>query len=157
MPENHQIEAFSLVGILGIGLLTFLIGGLNTGLFVHDTPEQMELFVNNFKITGDVQIPLPVKEDRIKMFAGKFGPYEENPISYLQVNLCAVPYGYEVLICEEVTNFQYRNNYVFFVNGYEPDEYIGKTAYKDATVYYIVINKQTGITRHSPIARVEIE
>ena len=81
---------------------------------------------------------IPIKEDRLKTFAGSFGPYYEDPIPYVHVILCAEFYKVKAAPSCEIVPLIYRDNYVSFAKGYQFDEYIGGMAAKDYIAYFNV-------------------
>ena len=80
---------------------------------------------------------IEIRSDQIRTFAGSFGPYFDDAPN-LTVVLCAeLAKAKAPVACEEVDTV-YRDNYVTFVQGYGPGEFIGGRVYKDYTAYYNV-------------------
>ena len=121
-------------------------------------PEEMQLFVNAIPVP---LLPLynfiPLKEDRIRTFSGRFGPYAKDTSEYLRVYLCA--YAYKVpnapLECEEVQTV-FQGGYLAFFRGYAPDEFINRQALRNFGVMYFVMNDQYGVVASSNIGIVRL-
>lgn len=99
---------------------------------------------------------IPIKKDNIRTFAGGFGPYYYDYRPYLYVQLCSfVSNQPEMFACEKVS-LNYINNYITFVNGYKPDEFIGNVAMREFGAYYIVSSKEYGLLAKSYVAHIKI-
>lgn len=120
-------------------------------------PAYMEFQVNKLMIPEYFGYEfIPIKKDNIRTFAGKFGPYYYDYRPYLYVELCSfVSSQPEMFACEKA-NLNYINNYLTFVNGYKPDEFIGNVAMKEFGAYYLVRSKEHGILAKSNVAPIKI-
>ncbi len=99
---------------------------------------------------------IPIKKDNIRTFAGKFGPYYYDYRPYIYAELCSfISNQPEMFACEKA-NLNYINNYLTFVNGYKPDEFIGNVAMKNFGTYYLVRSKEHGLLAKSNVATIKI-
>ncbi|RMD58589.1 hypothetical protein D6825_00285 [Candidatus Woesearchaeota archaeon] len=112
-------------------------------------PESVEFWVNEIQVPQSSQYEtgnfIPLKENRLKTFAGIIGPYAEDPRDYITVKLCAELRDYDIAPVCEIMPLSYKNNYVTFARGYASDEYIGGLAARDYTAYYNVYAGDTQI------------
>jgi hypothetical protein len=106
-------------------------------------PGEAHFWVNEIKVpegqsTYNGYNFIPIKEDKLKTYAGTFGPYKEDPTKYIHVVLCAEMYRVNAAPACEIVPITYNDRYVSFAKGYQYDEYIGGLAAKDYSAYYDV-------------------
>jgi len=106
-------------------------------------PQEAEFWVNEIRVPATTTYEeglnfIPIKEDRLKTFAGRIGPYFEDPTPYIRVVLCAELYKVAAAPACEIVPIIWRENFVSFAKGYQFDEYIGGMAAKDYLAYYDV-------------------
>lgn len=119
------------------------------------TPAYTEFYVNRIFVPPFFPTFIPIMDDDIKTFSGKFGPYYEDIRSYITVELCAHARDYpEMFACEKVWELNFIDNYVTFVRGYPPDEYVGNVALKNYGAYYVVKSKDYGNIAQSSVAPI---
>ncbi|MBW2969726.1 hypothetical protein KY319_01245 [Candidatus Woesearchaeota archaeon] len=102
-------------------------------------PAETSFWVNEVQIPQSMSYQefIPLKESKLKTFAGSIGPYTTQP-EEIRIVLCAEFYKIQAApACESVPTI-FRNGYVSFAKGYQYDEYIGAMAAKDYLAYYNV-------------------
>jgi len=118
-------------------------------------PETVNLQVNNIPVYQfDYTTSIPLKKDRIHVFSGNAGPYEEDPRQYLVGRLCA--YAYQVsgapLNCERVL-LGYDDSRITFARGYAEDEFIAhQAAGTNFAAVFVISAPAYGILGESPTA-----
>lgn len=109
-------------------------------------PSEVNFYVNEVQIPQSMSYQefIPIKQSKLKTFAGSFGPYTTQPTAIKAV-LCSEFYKIQAApACESVPTI-FRNGYVSFAKGYQYDEYIGAMAAKDYVAYYNVYSGNTPI------------
>jgi len=102
-------------------------------------PAETTLWVNEVQIPQSMSYQefIPLKQSKLKTFAGSIGPYTTQPEG-IRIVLCSEFYKIQAApACETVPTI-FRNGYVSFAKGYQYDEYIGALAAKDYLAYYNV-------------------
>ena len=121
-------------------------------------PSQMYFFVDSI-IVPEVQAYnfLPLPQDDMRTFSGKFGPYPEDYSDLLTVELCSfVSSQPEMIACEKVRDLNYIDGYITFARGYDWDEYIGGMAMRNFGAFYRVKSPEFGEIAKSNSAVVEL-
>ncbi len=117
-------------------------------------PRDIQFWVNNIQVAPTTDYYggafIRLEDDDIKTFAGSFGPYFEDPLPYLYVELCSELYKVGGAPSCEPVPLLYKGGYVSFARGYKFDEYIGGNAAKDYIAYYTVYSGPTEIA-HSNV------
>jgi hypothetical protein len=97
---------------------------------------------------------ISLKKDKIHVFSGIAGYYQQDPTKYIGAYLCT--YAYKIaaapLSCEQVP-LSYKNNKISFARGYAPDYYIAdQAAGTDFGALFVLANPDYGILAASPVA-----
>jgi hypothetical protein len=106
-------------------------------------PRETTFWVNEIRVPESTTYEeglnfIPIKEDKLKTFAGSFGPYFEDVTPYLKVVLCSELYKVTAAPSCEIVPIVQQGNQVSFARGYQFDEYIGGNAAKDYIAWYDV-------------------
>jgi len=121
-------------------------------------PDYIEFSVNRIIVPPAGAYPfLPIRIDRPRTFAGKFGPYTKDPTAHLEVQLCSYAYKYDnqILACDK-PRMSFREGYVMFAVGYAEDEYIGGQAIRDFGAGFTIKSKTYGVIAESNEAIVNL-
>jgi len=133
--------------------------GLEQGEIAKDSliPAEIQFYVNTIPVYGPMPSAfIPIYQDDMKTFSGKFGPYDFDPREFIGAKLCSYPKNFpDMLNCESV-NLNYANNYVSFARGYDYDEYIGRQALKNYGAVYFIISPAYGNIAQSPNAIIKL-
>lgn len=121
-------------------------------------PSQMEFYVDSI-IVPPVQSYdfLPLPQDDMRTFSGKFGPYPEDYRNMLYVELCSFVLSQpEMFACEKIRDTNFRQGYITFARGYDFDEYIAGLAMRNFGAYYEVKSPEFGTIAKSNVARINL-
>lgn len=132
--------------------------GFQTGLPESGIiPTDIQFSLNNIMI-GDVMASsfMPVYKDRLNVYSGKFGPYEDDPRAELAVKLCSFPTNFPNALNCETMPLNYADNYVFFARGYPEDEYIARQALKNFGARYYITDKNGATMAQSSTAILKL-
>lgn len=121
-------------------------------------PQSVELYVDSIMVPEmDAYDFIPLSEDKMRTFSGKFGPYTENYNEYLYVELCSFVLSQpEMFACEKIKDLNYANNFLSFARGYAHDEFIAGLAMRNFGVYYSVKSTEFGPLAKSNSARINL-
>ncbi|MEM4263383.1 MAG: hypothetical protein QW666_00625 [Candidatus Woesearchaeota archaeon] len=121
-------------------------------------PYYVEFQVNKLIIPAYFGYPfIPIKEDRIRTFSGKFGPYYYDYRQYFDVELCSsLLNSPEMVVCEKIYDLNYIDNYITFTRGYPPDEYIANTAMREFTAFFVIKDKNKELIAKSNGAPIKL-
>lgn len=132
--------------------------GFQTGLPESGIiPTDIQFSLNGMMM-GDVMASsfIPVYKDRLNVYSGKFGPYEEDPRAELAVKLCSFPTTFPNALNCETMPLSYMDNYVFFARGYPEDEYIARQALKNFGARYYITDKNGNAMAQSSTAILKL-
>lgn len=120
-------------------------------------PTDIQFYVNRIPVYGPMQTAfIPLYEDDLKTFSGKFGPYPFDPRKFIGVKLCSFPKTFpDMLNCESVS-LNYANGYAHFARGYPCDEYIARQALKNYGALYYVVSPAYGNLAQSPSVMIKV-
>lgn len=157
------IEEFGLFETATIGQAfeqpTILTPTVKEGSVMKSSLEPTEkiLYVNNIPIYGPMFASfIPIYSDDMKTFAGKFGPYNIDPRSHIEVKLCTFPKSFPDMLNCETVELNYANSYVQFARGYDYDEFIARQALKNYGVVYFIVSPAYGNIAQSPTAIIKV-
>ena len=120
-------------------------------------PQDVQFFINGIMIpkmsTGEIQL----RDDKIRTYEGKFGPYPYNPSQNLIIKICSQNrYASDAPTCEQITSVAFIENYVVFGYANEHDEYIGYYPRRQYTAYYEVLAKNGQVLAKSNSGKVRL-
>lgn len=110
-------------------------------------PVNVEFYVDSIMIPSMMNEYnfLPLKEDKMRSFSGKFGPYPEDYRKFLYVELCSYVLSQpEMFGCEKIRDLNFADGYIAFARGYDYDEFIASLAMRNFGAYYVVQSTEFG-------------
>ena len=122
-------------------------------------PDSVSFFVDSIPVVVNMQSPdfLPLSQDNMRVFSGKFGPYPENYNKFIYVELCSFVVSQpEMFGCERIRNLNFVDGYLTFARGYDWDEYIAGLAMRNFGAYYVVKSTEYGPLATSPRAIINL-
>ena len=121
-------------------------------------PANIQFFINGIMIPAVSAGEIQLRDDKIRTYEGKFGPYPYNPSQNLLIKICSQNrYESDAPTCEQITSTAFIENYMVFGYANEPDEYIGYYPRKPTyTAYYEVLNKDGQVLAKSNVGSVRL-
>lgn len=121
------------------------------------TPKNIQYYINGIMIpkvsAGEIQL----KDDKIRTYEGKFGPYPYSPVQNLVIKICAQNrYESDAPTCEQITSVAFIDGYVVFGYANKPDEYIGYYPRRQFTTYFEVYSKDGTLLSKSNTGKVRL-
>lgn len=121
------------------------------------TPKNVQYFINGILVPkmsiGEIQL----RDDKIRTYEGKFGPYPYNPSQNILIKICAQnKYESDPPTCEQLTSISYIDKYVVFGYANKHDEYIGYYPRRQFTTYFEVYSNDGKLLSKSNVGKVRL-
>jgi hypothetical protein len=107
------------------------------------TPQSVQFYINGIFVPQISLSEIQLREDKIRTYEGKFGPYPYNPSDNIIIKICSQNrFESDSPTCEQITSISYIENYVVFGYANKHDEYIGYYPRRNFVAYYEIFTKE---------------